>query len=329
MGKPSKPKPGNNVGGGFSVFVASDGAIQVKPGDSLSKYSMAMYGDFDHLYEFARKIPPGSGSLQPIENVNFIKANETLYHWPTATVEFNPPAADIREDLERLLRERYGFKGSTLSRAVNFLSDQAFWTRMGIGATQIVTVGADGLLLNVLGVGTVEAATASGIMAGMGMGLGIAAAVLLPIGSLLMIWKNASVNIRDNGLRGIAYGAVAYTFEDPKPQFPAKLRQNLISSGHTPPEEIDKNVRAFNTAVAETMGKLANERLPTGVTREQLRFRRRLAIGNRKALGTLLMNDIADRSFGYKVDKDNFLWALGVDPYEPPTTTNRNVPDIY
>jgi hypothetical protein len=64
-------------GGGYKVSVASDGAIVVKAGDSLSKYSMAIYGDFKHLDVFARK---QGGKMVPIQNVNLIRTGETLYH---------------------------------------------------------------------------------------------------------------------------------------------------------------------------------------------------------------------------------------------------------
>ena len=75
-------------GGGYSVNIAEDGAIQVKQGDSLSKYSMAIEGDFKHLSDFKhcrdkKAGPVGEADLKDIDNVNYIMAGETLYHMPT------------------------------------------------------------------------------------------------------------------------------------------------------------------------------------------------------------------------------------------------------
>ena len=69
--------------GGHTVTVADDGAIVVKPGDWLSKYSMAIHRDFNHVNEFGRKTPAPSGPVKPVQNVDQISAGETLYHLPT------------------------------------------------------------------------------------------------------------------------------------------------------------------------------------------------------------------------------------------------------
>jgi len=75
-------------GGGFSVLIAKDGAILVKAGDSLSKYSMAIEGDFNHLNDFKHRRDKKIGAineadLKTIENINYIMTGETLYHIPT------------------------------------------------------------------------------------------------------------------------------------------------------------------------------------------------------------------------------------------------------
>jgi|GEM_PF-5060674 len=75
-------------GGGFSVTIQPDGGVSVKPGDSLSKYSMAIYGDFNHLGEFKHRRHNPSGpitdaDLASIPNVNVINVGEILYHIPS------------------------------------------------------------------------------------------------------------------------------------------------------------------------------------------------------------------------------------------------------
>jgi len=78
--------------GGYSVTVADDGAIAVKPGDSLSKYSMAIHHDFNHVREFGRK-QAGSATIGPIANINLIYAGETIYHLPTNQGKNGAPPA--------------------------------------------------------------------------------------------------------------------------------------------------------------------------------------------------------------------------------------------
>ena len=65
----------------YSVIVRTDGAIYVKHGDWLSKYSAAMYNGFTHVHKFGRM--DKNGLLRPIHNMNLIFAEETVYHIPT------------------------------------------------------------------------------------------------------------------------------------------------------------------------------------------------------------------------------------------------------
>jgi len=62
------------------VRVADDGAILVRRNDFLGKYSMAIHGRGDWVYEYGRKQQNG---MQPIQNVDLIRTGETIYHLPT------------------------------------------------------------------------------------------------------------------------------------------------------------------------------------------------------------------------------------------------------
>lgn len=74
-------KSGTHRWGRYSVTIAEDGSIGVQPGDTLSGYSAAIYkGDFKHLDEFGRK---HGQTVARINDVNRIRAGETLYHIPT------------------------------------------------------------------------------------------------------------------------------------------------------------------------------------------------------------------------------------------------------
>jgi len=67
--------------GPFKVSIAEDGAIKVKQGDWLSKYSAAIYNDFIHFYEYGRK--RRDGRIEIISNFSSIYAGEIIYHIPT------------------------------------------------------------------------------------------------------------------------------------------------------------------------------------------------------------------------------------------------------
>ncbi len=75
----SEPLPKTFRGGGYEVTVNSDRSIRVRSGDWLSKYSAAIYGNFDHVGEFYRK--SGENWID-IVNKNAITAGETLYWLP-------------------------------------------------------------------------------------------------------------------------------------------------------------------------------------------------------------------------------------------------------
>ncbi len=64
-------------GGSYEVTIQPDRSIKVKQGDWLSKYSMAIYGDFNHINQFYRK---NGGSYQTIIDKDRIEVGETLYH---------------------------------------------------------------------------------------------------------------------------------------------------------------------------------------------------------------------------------------------------------
>jgi hypothetical protein len=78
--------------GGHTVTVAKNGAIQVKPGDTIGKYSMAIHKDFKHLNMFGRLDPSSGGKkVKPLANVNLISVGETIYHIPSFGGPANGP----------------------------------------------------------------------------------------------------------------------------------------------------------------------------------------------------------------------------------------------
>ncbi|TXL72922.1 hypothetical protein FHP25_23345 [Vineibacter terrae] len=65
-------------GGGYEVTINVDRSILVRQGDWLSKYSMAIYGDFNHIRKFKEKI--GTNLYRDVPNPNLIRTGATLYH---------------------------------------------------------------------------------------------------------------------------------------------------------------------------------------------------------------------------------------------------------
>ncbi|MCB1804519.1 MAG: hypothetical protein KDK04_10750 [Candidatus Competibacteraceae bacterium] len=66
--------PASYIWGNRVVIVNADRSIDVQPGDSLSAYSAAIYGNFDHIGKFTRR------HREPIINKNMIQVNEKIYH---------------------------------------------------------------------------------------------------------------------------------------------------------------------------------------------------------------------------------------------------------
>src|SRR5687768_13917988 len=65
----------------YRVEIGTDGAVKVKSGDWLSKYSAAIYNNYYTINVFYRK--NRTGNLERLANPNLIIAGEVLYHLPT------------------------------------------------------------------------------------------------------------------------------------------------------------------------------------------------------------------------------------------------------
>src|SRR5688572_29254665 len=81
--RPGKGKPfapGLYSHAGHSLVLAQDGAIRVKPGDTISKYAACLNRDALAGWEEFGRVH--ANAVKPIPN-GFIHANETIYHIPT------------------------------------------------------------------------------------------------------------------------------------------------------------------------------------------------------------------------------------------------------
>src|ERR1700681_264048 len=88
--------------GKYQLQIEPDGAIRVKHGDWLSKYSSAIYNNYWTINVFGRKNE--AGNLIAIRKPNRIDSGDPFYHVPTfgesgGGVAFTPP--EILSDFDK------------------------------------------------------------------------------------------------------------------------------------------------------------------------------------------------------------------------------------
>jgi hypothetical protein len=232
--------------GTFSVTIESDGAIHVMPGDWLSKYSAAMYGNFAHIKEFARM--DRSGKLMPIENVNRINAGETLYHVPTCRkshprIQMDPilvvgnVASDDAPSEEELTEEQKKLLADALKAKYELAGETGEWL---VEVSHIVH-GVDGAATIAEVAGLIAEGTA--LATGTGL-LAVTAGLLVSIGAGISCLNAYETDLRITGVRGICYGLTAWAFDHPKPRCPQQLKDAAFERSRVPLVE-----RAWATAV--------------------------------------------------------------------------------
>jgi len=224
----------------YQVDVAPDGAIKVKPGDWLSKYSYAMYGNFDHIGEFGRM--NNRGVLAPVQDPNRIIAGETLYHLPTYNKTLKspgipPPAPQMprpklsQQEKEALIKQLSpDFKAGpetveTIEKAVEFTDDVSKIAEMFEFCEELGPVGAG---LAVIGV---------------------------PIQTIAM-WKRFDTQQKMAAARALAYAETAWAFNEPVPPLSPQLRTNILKGGGMGKEELVESEQAWNRSARDTFARL-------------------------------------------------------------------------
>lgn len=199
----------------FSVEVAADGAIQVRRGDWLSKYSAAMYNDL-FCYEgvFGRLQP--DGGMQEIVNHDLIREGETLYHIPTwfffhekKKVPEPQPKPRPPEEVKRILEEikkNHDPKGDDLA-GLEWLNRIAGLGRAGLQVVEIF-----GLVA--------VAPPAAGIA-------GLIGAVTTPIAAAFALNRADNMFPDFAGVVSVGYTTAAFAWgERTPPSFSAQLQRN-------------------------------------------------------------------------------------------------------
>lgn len=95
--------------GRYSVTIADDGAILVRQGDWISKYSAAIHrGETGKTHEYGRL---RGGKMSPLPDPNKISAGEKIYHIPTFAInKLKKPEKELKEaiDIGKRLQSEIG-----------------------------------------------------------------------------------------------------------------------------------------------------------------------------------------------------------------------------
>lgn len=279
--------------GRYSVEVAPDGAIKVRAGDWLSKYSAAMGNTFWRVNEFARM---GRLGLEPIQNPNLINTGETLYHIPTylksrpqaaqSARPAGPPLSDSakKELIKSTLASDFHLRGEHLA-VVGRVIDIVGYTDNALTLAEIVGLIAEG--------GAMSAAAA---------GTSIASALLFPVGATIELVNAWEAGQRLAGMVAVAYTTTAWAFDDPVPDLPPRVQQNIRTSGLG--KEIPGYQKAWKDASKATLQSLAEmvaKKPGTSKKSFQIMFR---AIGddNRQSLCRALLKGFEKGMTGMERD---------------------------
>lgn len=280
--------PKTYTGGGYSVTINDDGSIKVKPGDWLSKYSMAIHGNTSQVYEYLRK---QGNSYTPITNVDLIQAGETIFHKPSIPIKIpggeEPPMLDV----DKIIRD------SGLPPRAH---DPLTWL--------INEKRAESALISFVGT-FVELGVVGGLNAAGGAILGILA-------SCYALWKARNYGIKQAGMRGTSYGAVAWAFGDGQIPLPTAMVESIKNGVVVDKDaEIEAYKQNWSQAVSISQSKLDNYCQANNLKKEEVQIALQawsLQYGKSKEprpewLAAGLILDTAEQHYTTKLDRRNFL----------------------
>lgn len=311
--------PTTHTGGGYTVTINDDGSINVKRGDTISKYSMAIHGDFNHLHEYRRK---EGGALKPLANINLIVEGETLYHAPSVAGpgggdgSGGAPADDLPKkpngeyDIDRILEE------NNIPLAYR---DKLVWLiNSGRGLQATITF--------------VGIFAAEGVIGG-GLALtnAIAGPVLGTMAAVYALWKARNFGIQQAGLRGTIYGTVAWAFGEQPPKLPKNM-EKLIRDGNAS-GDLENYRSVFENAAKASFGHMRSYAAQQGFDEADLKVAiQAFGKGRPEILAAAMMVDIADYYYsGNDFKRRSFLqpWSWYPDdkyvgrPSYPPEISQR------
>lgn len=290
----------------YTVTMKTDGAINVKHGDWLSKYSAAMYNDFTHIHEFARM--DKGGKLKKIHRVDHIFAGETIYHIPTynqlhpmrmdeVTIMASPLSDEQEEKLmAETLADDYDLQGERLE----WLEHAAHISK---GAEEL------GEVAEWITEETAKGATVAAVSSW----LGLVSCVLEPIEIGIAILDALETEAKIAGMQAIAYAITAWAFDDPMPGYPASLKPNWRGAG-TGMAGLERAEQGWKDACEATVRNLEERVRKSGRSKVSYQVLwRSIGDDDRKQLARRLM-DARAKEIGSSVERMSFQ-ALNPDGY--------------
>ena len=214
--------------GRYQVRVEDNGAIKVRSGDWLSKYSAAINNNFFSIHEFGRM--GRSGQIEPVQNPNLIQAGETLYHIPTHNafaakggIPKPPPPTPHMSEAEKERRTIEHLKGE-----FHLQGQHLHWLHT---AHKIIEGGSTAMELAEIAGLIAE----GGAVAGGATVLQFASAVLLPIYISVEVLNANEIGTRMFGMQAVAYTTTAWAFGDAMPGPSATMMKRFKGQYGEPP----------------------------------------------------------------------------------------------
>jgi hypothetical protein len=232
--------------GRYQVDVGKDGAIKVHAGDWLSKYSAAMSNTYWRVHEFGRM---GGINVEPIRNVNLIRAGEIIYHIPTYLKSKQPgrpmqplhfpsvPDSVKKEIIKNTLATEFNLRGDNLS-VLNKAIDIIGYTDNALSLAEIA-----GLIAE------------SGAVSTLAAGTSLLSTILFPVGAVIAVLNAWEAGQRLAGMASVAYTVTAWAFDDPIPGLPPRVQRNITLSGLA--NEIPAYQKAWREASSSALRGLA------------------------------------------------------------------------
>lgn len=303
---------------GYSVAINNDGSIIVKGGDTVGGYSIAIYGNLEHMNEFARK---KNGTLVPVENINLIRAGETLWHVPSVPsapqsgLLGQPPLEvpipikpDGKPDIDRIL-QKYRLPRNfyePLRCPIISTSDPLFYGGTALHVASRLAIFLD-LILKEKTVATWAYFAGTTTFA-------VTAVVASTLASL---WQflNAYTSERQRiAFRGVAYGVTAFAYAEKPPVLPRAIEENITSFWH--PDSVQEAKRMWDDGVRRAMNGMKDYCTANGMKEDDVRFALRCFAEyhrysdtktQKAVLAAKLLLDLANHQNRQRGDRSAFL----------------------
>jgi len=214
----------------YQVTIADDGAILVKRGDTLDKYSMAIHGVPFHEDEYLRV---QNNQLVPVINVDLIYTGETLYHIPTRKAY---QRNGIKITLPEIVINANALVASDKQqKTIKYLQKHHKLPKdEAIKLTKVImAVGLDLGNMARLGIILGELTPLIGAWSAAHIAAGIAAPFLALIGSFFALYKALTAAADRIELMAFCYGVTAWAYGKPQPGYSkrlAYLNRNALDS---------------------------------------------------------------------------------------------------